>query len=395
MNNKAWSVLFGTVMLACAALFVVAPIVGWWLPRAASFHAADIDHLWYLILAITGFFFIVTEAILVGFMYRYAGAEVGQVPAARGPSLTWKLLAPMTKFINSAHRVEMAWTLIPAVILLWLAFAQVDTWAMVKYKSRLDRALAEVKYTPPTEQGKREALPLQVEVSARQFEWRMRYPSPATWREWKREWDKDPKLAEKLAEKWVKNPQFDDVRLPNELHLIQDRYVVVQLSTKDVIHSFNSAHMRVKQDALPGKLIPVWFKPIDYNCEPLKDADGRIIRDKDGKVGRWGYRGGHDPDTDQAKDPTMIWEIACAELCGWGHYRMVGRIYVHATEEDFLEWLEHLSNERARPSLELGLRRGQREIHATKHAHRPTPRTPTSRAAGREATALSSAGPAP
>ena len=43
---------------------------------------------------------------------------------------------------------------------------------------------------------------------------------------------------------------------------ILDRHVVINLSTKDVIHSFNMPHMRVKQDALPGKTIPVWFKPI-------------------------------------------------------------------------------------------------------------------------------------
>src|SRR2546421_3074425 len=160
-------------MLACAALFVVAPIVGWWLPRAASFHAADIDHLWYLILAITGFFFIVTEAILIGFMYLYAGGE--QAPAPRGPSFVWNAIKPITGVINSASRLEMAWTLIPAIILLYLAFAQVSTWAEVKYKSRLEQAVASD-----------DQLPLHVDVSARQFEWRMRYPSPATWRAWKK-----------------------------------------------------------------------------------------------------------------------------------------------------------------------------------------------------------------
>src|SRR5262249_41077809 len=149
-------------------------------------------------------------------------------------------------------------------------------------------------------------VPLHVDVSARQFEWRMRYPSPATWRAWKKTWKEKTELPDKTApmETWAKKPQFDDIHMVNELHIINDRLVQVHLSTKDVIHSFNSAHMRVKQDALPGKVIPVWFKPIDYNVEPTDK--------KDGKATRWEYRGGMDPDTGKVKVTTMIWEIACA-----------------------------------------------------------------------------------
>jgi cytochrome c oxidase subunit 2 len=34
------------------------------------------------------------------------------------------------------------------------------------------------------------------------------------------------------------------------------------------------------------------------------------------------------------------WELACAELCGWGHYKMRGRLYVHETKDDYLRWLK-------------------------------------------------------
>jgi heme/copper-type cytochrome/quinol oxidase subunit 2 len=34
-----------------------------------------------------------------------------------------------------------------------------------------------------------------------------------------------------------------------------------------------------------------------------------------------------------------VWELACAELCGWGHYKMQGKLFVHDTKEDFLKWL--------------------------------------------------------
>jgi cytochrome c oxidase subunit II len=310
VNDKWWSFLFGTVMAACGALFVVAPLAGWWLPTPRSSHGQDIDDLFYLILAITGFFFILTEALLVVFMYRYAAREPGQVLA---PSPLFKVFEPLTRLFNTAHKIEMAWSIIPSVILLYLAFAQVSTWAEVKYKSRLADALA--KENP--------LVPVQVGVSARQFEWRMRYPSPKTWKSWKADGES--------AKKWTSKPFFDDVHIVNELHLIKGRQLVVHLTTKDVIHSFNSPHMRVKQDALPGKTIMVWFKPLDSNVTKVKDAQGNYV---------WLDGGGRDPDTGKPRDLGLVWEIPCAELCGWGHYRMIGKLFVHDTEQDFLDWLE-------------------------------------------------------
>jgi len=316
VNEKWWAILFGVVMLACGALYAVSSFVGWGLPPSASSHAHEIDFLYYLILAITTFFFVLTEVLLVVFMYRYgAGAPAGELR----PSFYGKifLIQPVYQLLanvfNTPKKIEMAWTIVPAVILLYLAFAQVSTWADVKYKSRLRAALE------PGDQ-----LPLHIEVNARQFEWRMRYPSRATWEAWK----KNPvKAEEEWARNWAKNRNFDDIMdLPNELHVIKDRHVLVHLSTRDVIHSFNIPYMRIKQDALPGKEIPVWFKPIASNVN---------------RVGDRGFDGdGRKPETGKPVDVKKVWEIPCAELCGWGHYRMIGRVFVHETEEDYLAWLD-------------------------------------------------------
>ncbi len=74
--------------------------------------------------------------------------------------------------------------------------------------------------------------------------------------------------------------------------------VIVYLTSKDVIHCFALNIMRVKQDVIPGMSIPTWFIPI-----------------KTGKS-----------------------EIACAQLCGLGHYRMKGYLTVE-TQEEFDKWL--------------------------------------------------------
>ena len=77
-----------------------------------------------------------------------------------------------------------------------------------------------------------------------------------------------------------------------------DRPVLVRLASKDVIHSFGLNEMRVKQDAIPGMEIPVWFIPT--------------------RIGEY--------------------EITCSQLCGLGHYRMRGFLNVQS-DADFRNWL--------------------------------------------------------
>ncbi len=91
----------------------------------------------------------------------------------------------------------------------------------------------------------------------------------------------------------------DDVVSLNQLHIPVNTPVIVDLTSKDVIHSFSLPVMRVKQDAIPGQTVPLWF---------------------------------------QAKK-TGNFEIACAQLCGLGHYRMRG-FFVVETKEEFQNWLK-------------------------------------------------------
>jgi cytochrome c oxidase subunit 2 len=93
----------------------------------------------------------------------------------------------------------------------------------------------------------------------------------------------------------------DDVATLNQLHLEVNRPVVVRISSKDVIHSFFLPYMRVKQDATPGMEVPVHFTPVKTSG-------------------------------------AETWEIACAQLCGLGHYRMKGQFQVHA-KADFEKWM--------------------------------------------------------
>jgi len=84
----------------------------------------------------------------------------------------------------------------------------------------------------------------------------------------------------------------DDLVLLNEVHLVIDRPTIIELSSKDVIHSFGIPAMRVKQDVVPGLRSAVWFTPT----------------------------------------VTGDFEVACSQLCGVGHYRMKAVITVESNE---------------------------------------------------------------
>ncbi len=340
--NKLWSILFGVTMLACGLSFIIAPWMGWSLPAGVSTHSEKVDSLWYIILWIVGIFFFLTEAILVVFMYLYSGTATPKPARAAG----WPgALKPLESVLHDSHRIEMAWTLIPAIILLYIAFAQIATWEEVKYPSRM----------PAFDKDKNGKInvPLPVDISARQFEWRLRYPHPARLRRWLDNPNDSAVRADYKS--FAGTPQYDDVPDVNELHLWKDNPVVVYLTTRDVIHSFNIPVMRVKQDALPGKMIPVWF--IANMANTAKDPKTGEFVDRvhyeygtDGKVTKMEHRdqwrealkaqGMGEQQANAYIDRSARWDIPCAELCGWGHYRMIGRVYVHNTKDEFLSWLD-------------------------------------------------------
>jgi cytochrome c oxidase subunit 2 len=91
----------------------------------------------------------------------------------------------------------------------------------------------------------------------------------------------------------------DDLVTFGELHVPVDRPVIIELSSKDVIHNFCLPHMRIAADAIPGSLIPMWFTPI--------------------KAGTY--------------------EVICGQLCGLGHYGMKGTLVVD-TPADYEAWLK-------------------------------------------------------
>jgi cytochrome c oxidase subunit 2 len=198
-----------------------------------------------------------------------------------------------------SHRstyLEIGVAVVEAVLLIGFA---IPLWA-----ARVDRV-------PP------ESEALVVHVTAEQFAWNVRYAGPdglfgRT----------DVKLIDLQA-----NPlgvdrsdaaAKDDVTTLNQLYLPANRQIIVKLRSKDVIHSFGVPEFRVKQDAIPGLTIPIYFIP-DVTTAEMRARTG---------------------------NPEFQYEIACAQLCGLGHYRMRGFVTVVSPEE-FQKWMDEKVQEQS------------------------------------------------
>jgi cytochrome c oxidase subunit 2 len=196
--------LFLLVPVLGVASFALAPVYQHWLPVDVSEHGHTIDHLFYFILWLTGVVFVATEGTLFWFLWRFDSREKRKVVYSHG-----------------SHSLEIIWTIIPAATLLFIAIYQMNAWAESKIRNPAagpDGILGTADDMPPT-----------LEVTARQFEWRLRYPG------------KNGVLGDQ-----------DDVHVVNDLRLPVQEEILVDLKSADVLHSFFLPNLRVKQDAVPG-----------------------------------------------------------------------------------------------------------------------------------------------
>jgi cytochrome c oxidase subunit 2 len=232
------------------------------LPIQASTHAAEIDQMMSLVHWLMLVLFVGWGIFFVFVLFRF---RKGAHPRASYEGAKGKV----------SKSIEVAIVVIEMVLLVFYA---IPAWA---------RRVADF----PAEN---EAVV--VRVVGEQFAWNVHYPGP------------DGKFGRtNISLVTADNPlgldrsdpdAKDDITTVNQLNLPVDRPILVHLSSKDVIHSFGLYEMRVKQDAIPGLSIPVWFIP--------------------NRVGEY--------------------EITCSQLCGLGHFRMRGFLTIQSAT-DYQNWL--------------------------------------------------------
>ena len=234
---------------------------GWWLPMDVSTHGASIDKLilvlhWFMLLLFVGW----------GIFFVYC---LVKFRAREGHKALYEpIKASFTKYLEGGIVVFEIILLFGLSTPVWLA-----------YKNQ----------PPPDDKA------LHVQLVAEQFAWNFHYPG------------KDGKFGRTdVSLISGDNPVGidpedkagkDDILSLNQFHIPVHKPVIVEITSKDVIHSFNIPVLRVKQDTIPGQRIPIWFEATET---------------------------GH-------------FELACAQLCGLGHYRMRADVLIDSPE-DYAKW---------------------------------------------------------
>lgn len=289
-SNGKWLLIFLVVFLGSfcwSALYYSNRLLGYGPLQSASEHGGSIDSMFNLTLIFTGIVFVICHVLLFWFGYKY------RYQANR------KAL-----FFPHDTRLEIIWTAVPALVMTILVVKGLVTW---------NTAMADTK------EG--ESF-LEIEATGWQFAWNLRYPGADG-----QLGVKDFRLIKpgvnELGQDWTDVRNHDDFNA-DELVIPKGKKIRMRIIGRDVLHNFYLPHFRVKMDAVPG--IPTYFV-----FTPIKTTDE--FRQELRKYPE--YQMPSDPN-DPNSDPkwkAFNYELACAELCGKGHYSMRRVVKVVSLEE--------------------------------------------------------------
>ncbi|MBL8003704.1 MAG: cytochrome c oxidase subunit II [Candidatus Kapabacteria bacterium] len=232
-----------------------------WFPENVSTFGHELDNLFAFIYYISLGIFFLTYGVLIAFMIKYRRKDNVKAYYYHGNNL-----------------VEFTWTLLPTILFAGIGLYSDGMWEKTKYEKKVP--------VPDVE----------VQVMGYQYGWTCRYPGPdgTFGRQDRNQMTTSNRFGIDSADAAGK----DDIVKDGSFTFPINRNIVVGLSASDVLHSFFLPNFRVKQDAVPGQWIKVWFNGT--------------------KVGKY--------------------ELACAELCGSGHYNMRGEVTM-LSQADFDKWL--------------------------------------------------------
>jgi cytochrome c oxidase subunit 2 len=171
-------------------------------------------------------------------------------------------------YVTGKEKNLKQWINIPHILIILgdivLIYFAVQVWYNVK------------QFTPEPPEG--ESV-LEIDIIAQQWAWTFIHPGP------------DNILGNE-----------DDIATIDELSVEANRLILFNLKSKDVMHDFSVPVLRLKQDAIPGRVIRGWF-------EATKTGD---------------------------------YDVQCAEMCGIGHGIMPAKIHIQS-KDDHANWIKKQS----------------------------------------------------
>jgi cytochrome c oxidase subunit 2 len=192
-------------------------------------------------------------------------------------------------YFAHSNKLELIWTVVPAIFLTVLVGLGLFYWFSITSDAPKDAQI--------------------VEITGKQFNWMMRYPGKDGVLGRKNYRLTDASNGNALGVDWEDEASHDDLE-STEMHLVVGKPVQLVINAQDVIHDVGLPHFRMKMDAVPGIPTTMWFTP-KYTTAQMKEITG---------------------------NKNFVYEIACDQMCGSGHYSMKGLIIVE-TQEEYDKWL--------------------------------------------------------
>ncbi len=243
------------------------------LPVAACRTGVNYDHMFNVTTAVTGIVFLLTQAVLFWFCFKYQASD-----------------KRTAFFFAHSNKLELVWTTIPAIAMAVLVAIGLKNWFDVTSVAPAEATV--------------------IEIVGKQFNWLIRYPGKDN-ELGKRDFRKINDANNVLGLDWSDPHNADDIISQNgEMHVVVGKPVKLVIGSRDVIHDVGLPHFRMKMDAVPGITTTLWFTPT------ITSDSMKLI----------------------TKNPNFVYEIACDQLCGKGHYAMRGTIIVES-QAQYDKWM--------------------------------------------------------
>lgn len=299
-NSVNGYLMFG--FLGFIYIFTIYSLWAWGefvLGKPASEHGSEVDNLMNISLVLIFFVQTITQFLLHYYAFKYKGKE-GQ-----------KAL-----YFADNNKLEAIWTIIPVIVLAVLILYGLYTWNQIMYYDEDE----DVMY---------------VEIYAKQFGWEARYAG------------EDNTLGKANVRYIegintlgvdVEDPNSQDDKVVQELHLPKGKKVVFKIRSQDVLHSAYMPHFRAQMNAVPGMVTQFAFVPTVTTAEMRQNE---AIVAKVNKINKIRAKKSTElvAKGQAALDPyTFDYLLLCNKICGASHYNMQMKIVVD-TPEDFKKWL--------------------------------------------------------
>jgi len=267
--------------------------------NSASEHGQDVDNLMWISMILIFIVQFITQALLHYFAFKYRGKQ-----------------GKKALYFADNDKLEFIWTIIPVIVLAGLILYGLYAWTNIMFVDEDEDVIV-------------------VELYAKQFSWEARYSG-------------EDNVLGKANVRYIEgvntlgvdvsDPNAQDDKVVNELHLPKGKKILFKMRSQDVLHSAYMPHFRAQMNCVPGMVTQFAFTPNKTTVEMRQHPD---IVEKVAHINELRAKKSIDlvKKGEPGLDPyNFDFLLLCNKICGPSHYNMQMKIVVES-EADFKKWL--------------------------------------------------------